>query len=101
MVIKIKRWLSNRVLAVKAYAVLQSRPIGCVYKTETKYVSKDEIELAVFESFWEVLLMVRVFWLRLAVLISELLGVLLLGHSVGYGDDGTHDKQRQASTNIK
>ena len=63
--------------------------------------SKDEIELAVFEAFRDLLLAVRVFWLRLAVLISELLGVLLLGHSVGYGEDDTHDKQTQASTNIK
>ena len=38
------------------------------------------------------LLAVRVFWLWLAVLVSKLLGVLFLDHSVSYGDDGTHDK---------
>ena len=44
--------------------------------------SKDEIELAVFESFREVLLAVRVFCLRLAVLLVD---GFLLGHSVIYG----------------
>ena len=66
-----------------------------------KYTSNDEIELAVFKAFKEFLLAVRFFGLRLAVLISELLGVLFVNYSVGYGDDGTHDKQTQASTNIK
>ena len=46
--------------------------------------SKDEIELAVFEAFRELLLAVRVFWLRLAILVFVLLGRLLLGHSVIY-----------------
>ena len=54
--------------------------------------SKDEIELAIFEAFRELLLAVRVFWLWLAVLVSKLLGVLFLDHSISYGDDGTHDK---------
>ena len=54
--------------------------------------SKDEIELAVFKAFREFLLAVLVFWLWLAVLVSKLLGVLFLDHSVSYGDDGTHDK---------
>jgi len=63
--------------------------------------SKDEIELAIFKAFREFLLVVLVFWLWLAVLVSKLLGVLFLDHSVSYGDDSTHDKQTQASTNIK
>ena len=74
---------------------------SCVYKIGLNMQSKDEIELAVFEALWELLLAVRVFWLRLAVLISKLLGVLFLDHSIGYGDDGTHHKQTQASTNLK
>ena len=75
--------------------------MGCVYKTGTKYASKDEIELAVHKAFREVLIVVLSFGFGLAVLVGELVGVLLLGHSVGYGDDGTHDKQTQTSTNIK
>ena len=43
--------------------------------------SKDEIELAVFESFRELLLAVRVFWLRLIVLLGELLDGLSLVHT--------------------
>ena len=35
-------------------------------KTGTKHASKDEIELAVFEAFWEFLLAVLVLGLRLA-----------------------------------
>ena len=46
------------------------------------------------------LLAVRVFWLRLAVLAFVLLGRLLLGHSVIYGENGTTGKQTQASNNI-
>ena len=47
--------------------------------------SKDEIELAVFKSFRELLLAVRVFWLRLAVLLGELLDGLSLVHTGIYG----------------
>ena len=54
--------------------------------------SKGEIKLAVFKAFREFLLAVLVFWLWLAVLVSKLLGVLFLDHSISYGDDGTHDK---------
>ena len=47
--------------------------------------SKDEIELAVFESFREFLLAVRFFGLRLAVLLGELLNRLSLVHTGVYG----------------
>ena len=47
--------------AVKTYAVLLNRPIGCVYKTGTKHASKDEIELAVLKAFREVLIEVLSF----------------------------------------
>ena len=60
-------------------------------KTRTKYASKGGIELAVHKV--ELLLAVLVLGLRLAILLcvlrlavlsTKLLGVLLLGHSVGY-----------------
>ena len=46
---------------------------------------KDEIELAVFEAFRELLFVIRVFWLRLAVLLSKLLDGFSLVHTVIYG----------------
>ena len=47
--------------------------------------SKDEIELAVFESSRELQLAVRVFGLRLAVLLGKLLDGFSLVHTVIYG----------------
>ena len=47
--------------------------------------SKDEIKLAVFESFQEFLLAVRFFRLRLAVLLGELLDGFFLVHIGIYG----------------
>ena len=62
-------------------------------KTGTKHASKDGIELAVFKFFWEVLLAVWVFWLRLAVLLID---EFFLGHSVIYGaHKQTHNKKRK------
>ena len=55
------------------------------YKTGTKYASKDEIELAVFESSRELRLAVRVFGLRLAVWLGKLLDGFSLVHTVIYG----------------
>ena len=52
--------------------------------------SKDEIELAVFESFREFLLAVRFFRLRLAVLLGELLDGFSLVHIVIYGTHNQH-----------
>jgi len=49
-------------------------------KTGTKHASKGGIELAVFESFWEFLLAVWFFRLRLAVLLGELLDRFSLVH---------------------
>ena len=55
--------------------------------------SKDEIELAVFVSFWELLLAVRVFWLRLTVLLSKLLDGFSLVHTGIYSSHKqTHNK---------
>ena len=77
-------------------------PIGCVFKTKTKYASKDEIELAIFETFREFLLAVLVLRLRLAVLLlAHLLAVLLIDgfllyHSVIYGaHKQAHNKEKE------
>ena len=40
----------------KTTCSFENRPIGCVYKTGTKYASKDGIELAVHKVFREVLI---------------------------------------------
>ena len=63
----------------------KNRPIGCVYKTGTKYASKGEIELAVFEIFQELLLAVLVLGLGVAVLVGKLLDGFSLVHTVIYG----------------
>ena len=55
-----------------------------IYKTGTKYASKDEIELVVFETFREFLLTVLVLGLRLAVLLGKLLDGFSLIHTVIY-----------------
>ena len=83
----------------------ENRPIGCVCKTGSKYASKDEIGLAVFETFRELLLAVRVLELRLAVLscvlpLAALLGKLLDGfslvHTVIYGaHKQAHNKEKE------
>ena len=81
---------------------MQNRPIGCVYKTGTKYASKDGIELAVLKSFWEVLIKVLSFGFGVAVLVlAHLLAVLLidgflLSHSVIYGaHKQAHNKEKE------
>ena len=54
-------------------------PIGCVYKTGTKYASKDEIELAVFKPFREVLIEVLSFGFGIVELVLvHLLTILLV-----------------------
>ena len=55
---------------------MYNRPIGCVYKTGTKYASKDGIELAVLKAFWEVLIEVLSFGFGFGV--AELVHVHLL-----------------------
>ena len=88
--------------AVKIYAVLQNRPIGCVYKIGTKHASKDEIELAVFKAFWEVLIEVLSFGFGVAELVLvHLLAVLLvdrfsLVHTVIYDVyKQTHNQEKE------
>ena len=88
--------------AVKTYTVLQNRIIGCVYKTGTKYASKDGIELAVLKAFREVLIDVLSFGFGVAVLVLvHLLAILLvdgfsLVHTVIYGaHKQTHNKEKE------
>ena len=58
--------------------------------------SKDEIELAVFESFREFLLAVQFFRLRLAVLLGELLDRFSHVHTGVYGTHKqTHNKYKE------
>ena len=90
--------------AVKIYAVLQIRPIGCVYKTGTKHTSKGEIELAVRKAFREVLIEILSFGFGVVVLVlANLLTVLLIDefslvHTVIYG---THKQAHNKEKEIK
>ena len=68
-------------------------------KNWVKHASKEEIVLAIFQAFRELLLAVRVFrlrlavlsfGLRLAVLASELFSGFLLVHSIIYGTHKQH-----------
>ena len=77
----------------KTTCSFENRPIGCVYKTETKHASKDGIELAIFKAFREFLLAVWFFRLRLAVLLGKLLDGFSLVHTGVYGSHKqTHNK---------
>ena len=65
-------------------------------KTGSKHASKGGIELAVFEAFRELLLAVRVFWLRLAVLLNKLLDEFSLVHTGIYSaHEQTHNKEKE------
>ena len=80
----------------KTTCSFENRPIGCVYKTGTKYASKDDIELAVLKAFQKVLIEELPFGFGVAVLaLIHLLVVLLvdgflLGHSMLYGAHNKH-----------
>ena len=78
--------------------------MGCIYKTGTKHASKDEIELAVFKAFREVLIEVLSFGFGFGVavlVLGLLLAVLLvdgfsLVHTVIYGaHKQTHNKEKE------
>ena len=88
--------------AVKTYAVLENRPIGCVCKTGTKYASKGGIELAVLKAFREALIEVLSFRFGIAVLVlAHLHRVVLvdgfsLVHTVIYGTHKqAHNKEKE------
>ena len=58
--------------------------------------SKDGIELAAFKAFRELLLAVRFFRLRLAVLLGKLLDGFSLDHTVIYGaHKQAHNKEKE------
>ena len=85
----------------KTICSFENRPIDCIYKTGTKYASKDGIELAVHKAFREVLIEVLSFGFGVAILVlAHLLAVLLvdgflLGHSVIYGTHKqAHNKEK-------
>ena len=76
--------------------------MGCIYKTRTKHVSKDEIELAVLKAFREVLIEVLSFGFGVAELVlAHLLAVLLvdgfsLVHTVIYDAyKQTHNQEKE------
>ena len=86
----------------KTICSFENRPIGCVYKTGTKYASKDEIELAVRKAFREVLIEVLSFGFGVAVLVlAHLLAVLLIDgfslvDTVIYGTQKqAHNKEKE------
>ena len=85
----------------KIICSFENRTIGCVCKTGSNFALKDEIGLAVFETFRKLLLAVQLFglWLavllcvlRLAVQLSKLLVGFSLVHTVIYG---THNKEKE------
>ena len=86
----------------KTICSFENKPIGCVYKTGTKYASKDEIELAVRKAFREVLIEVLSFRFGVAVLVlAHFLAVLLIDelslvHTVVYGaHKQAHNKEKE------
>ena len=86
------------VFSSKTTCSFENRPIGCVCKTGSKYASKKEIGLAVFETFRELQLVILVLGLRLAVLLSKLLDEFSLIHTVIYG---THKQAHNKEKGIK
>ena len=83
----------------KTICSFENRSIGCVYKTGTKYASKDEIEFVVHKAFREVLSKVLSFGFGFAALVLAHLFVVLLidgfflSHTVIYSaHKQTHNK---------
>ena len=74
----------------------ENRSIGCVYKTGTKYASKDEIELAVLKAFREVLIEILSFGFGVAhLLVVLLIDGFSLVHTVIYGTHKqAHNKEK-------
>jgi len=77
----------------KTICSFENRPTGCVYKTGTKYASKNEIELAVLKAFREVLIEVLSFKFGVAVLLID--GFFLV-HTVAYSaHKQAHNKDKE------
>ena len=70
-------------------------------KTGTKYASKDEIELAVFKAFQEVLIEVLSFGFRVAVLVLALLLAVLLVDGFSLVHTVIYDAHKQAHNKEK
>ena len=70
--------------------------MGCVYKTGTKHASKDEIELAVFKAFQEVLIEVLSFGFGVAKLVLVHLLVVLLVDGFSLVHTMIYDAHKQA-----
>ena len=80
----------------KTTCSFENRPIGCVYQTGTKYVSKNEIELAVLKAFREVLIEVLSFGFGVAELVLVRLLTLLLVDGFSLIHTVIYDAHKQA-----
>ena len=75
--------------------------MGCVYKTWTKHASKDEIELAVFKAFREVLIEVLSFGFGVAELVLVHLLAVRLVDGFSFVHTVIYDAHRQAHNQEK
>ena len=70
-------------------------------KTRTKHASKDEIELAVFEAFWEILIEVLSFGFEVTVLVLVHLLMVLLVDGFSLVHTMIYDTHKQAHNKEK
>ena len=75
--------------------------MGCIYKTGTKHVSKDEIELAVLKAFREVLIEVLSFGFGVAELVLVHLLMVLLVDGFSLVHTVIYDAHKQAHNQEK
>ena len=85
----------------KTTCSFENRPIGCVYKTGTKYASKDGIELAVLKAFREVMIEVLSFGFGVAELVLVHLLVVLLIDGFSLVHTVIYDAHKQAHNKEK
>ena len=76
-------------------------PIGCVYKTRTKHASKGGIELAVFESFEEVLVEALSFGFEVVELVLVRLLTVLLVDGLSFVYTVIYDVYKEAHNQEK
>ena len=72
--------------------------MGCVYKTGIKHASKDEIKLAVFKAFREVLIKVLSFGFGVAELVLVRLLAVLLVDGFSLVHHVIYDANKQTNT---
>ena len=82
--------------SIKTTCSFENRPICCVYKTGTKYASKDGIELAVHKAFRGVLIEVLSFGLGVTVMVLAHLLVVLLVDGFSLVHTVIYDAYKQA-----